>query len=240
MTPVFITRPAHQAATLTQAVAMRGFTPVSAPCLELRIQQGSPLELDNLAAFAVTSANGVLALAARTGARDLPLFAVGTATASEARAQGFTRVEVAEGDGAALARMIGQRAPMRAKSILCVSGAESAFDLVRALNSYQVPAESRELYSMPVAAHLPQAAIAMLDRNEASFALLMSPRTATAFGDLVAAAGRTDTLGGVTALCMSPAIGKAAAAYAFRRIAISEHMTQDSLLDLLETESGRV
>lgn len=222
------------------AVTARGFRAVGAPCLKLVIDTGPPLDLGDVGGFAVTSANGVLALAARTAERTLPVFAVGEATAAAAREKGFTHVETAAGEGAALAKLIGSRVKPLSQTILHVSGAESAFDLVRALGDIGVPAELRALYSMPVVRALPTAAYDVLDARRASFALLMSPRTAQTFGDLVEASGRASTLAEVTALCLSAAIGQAARAYPFRRVAVSQRMTQESLLDLLEAESARV
>ncbi|MCC6919581.1 MAG: uroporphyrinogen-III synthase [Alphaproteobacteria bacterium] len=238
--PVFVTRPEHQAAGLIAAVAARGFQPVGAPCLRLAIEKGPPLTLTDVGGFAVTSANGVLALAARTPERALPLFAVGEATAAAARENGFIHIEVAEGDGAALAKLIGARVAPRSRSILHAAGAETAFDLVAGLARVGVRAESQKLYGMPVVRDLPKAAHDVLDTRRASFVLLMSPRTAQAFGEIVEASRRGDRLGAVTALCMSAAIGAAARAQAFRKVAVSARMTQDSLLDLLEAESARV
>lgn len=237
---VFITRPEHQAAGLTRAVAARGFTPVAAPCLKLVIERGPKLDLTGIGGIAVTSANGVLALAARTAERGLPLYAVGRATAETARELGFSQVETADGDGAALARLIGERAVPRPAAILHASGADSAFDLVAALAAYDIRADRAGLYDMPVVPNLPANALAILDAGQPSFVLLMSARTAQAFGKLVTESGRAAALGPVAALCLSPAIAEAAQRWPFGTIAAAGRPTQDALLDLLEAHSARL
>lgn len=76
---VLVTRPEGQAAATMAALAARGFDCVAAPATVFENLPGPPLDL-GIAGIAVTSANGVAALAARTARRDLPLFAVGEAT----------------------------------------------------------------------------------------------------------------------------------------------------------------
>jgi uroporphyrinogen-III synthase len=235
MIPVFVTRPVDQAAALIEAVSRLGFRTVSAPCLALNIEAGPPLDLTGISAIAVTSANGVTALAARTVERDLPVYAVGAATADEARAQGFSRVEVATGDGAALAALIRSR-ELGSATILHASGAEIAFDLAAALSGDGIQVRRQPLYTMTPAAGLPPDAVAVLNAGLPSFVLLMSPRTASVFGALAV----QREMGSLTALCMSAEIAAAAREFPYRRIAVSAHRTQDSLLDLLEAESRRV
>lgn len=156
MIPVFVTRPAHQAAGLIEAVARRGFAPVGAPCLTLSLQTGPPLDLAGIGGFAVTSINGVTALAARTNERALPVYAVGEATAAEARRHGFQHLAVAAGDGAALADLIRETVPPRSKAILHAAGAETAFDLAASLEPHGIPVECRALYAMTPAGTLPR------------------------------------------------------------------------------------
>ncbi len=70
----------------------------SLPLLSVRFHDGPPLALDGAQAILATSANGVRALARRSRARDLPVFAVGPQTAEAAREAGFANVKSADGD----------------------------------------------------------------------------------------------------------------------------------------------
>jgi uroporphyrinogen-III synthase len=233
--PVFITRPADQAAPLAEAVRARGYAPVLAPCLVLEIEDGPPLDPTGIAAVAATSANGVKALLARWADRTCPVYAVGEATAAAARAGGFVDVITAGGDAASLARLIAGRAA-QGTAILHAAGEDRAFDLAGALSPLGIGVRVEALYAMPVARALPSDALAVLDAGHDAAALLMSARTAAAFGELVSSAGRR--LDGVSAICLSQAVADAAAAFPFRCIAVSSRPSVDALLDLLEAREG--
>src|SRR5690606_6100249 len=65
-----------------------------------------PLDLEGVQALLVTSLNGLRAFLASSERRDLPVLAVGPASAEAARAAGFPSVRSAEGDAAALAELV--------------------------------------------------------------------------------------------------------------------------------------
>ena len=88
----------------------RGFAPVVAPVLEIRLLAGAEPDLAGVAALAFTSPNGVDAFAALTARRDLPVFAVGDVTAAAARSAGWDDVSSAAGALEDLARLLGERA----------------------------------------------------------------------------------------------------------------------------------
>ena len=233
--PVFITRPAHQAAGLAAEVARRGFTPILAPCLKIKIARGPKLDVAGIAGIAVTSANGVAALVTRTTRRDLPIYAVGAATGAAARAAGFENVEIASGDARALAGFIAARVKPGDGAILYPAGEDTAYDLLGALEPAGILVLQVPAYEMPVVASLSKAATAVLDSGVPAMALLLSVRTAAAFGDLAAAAGRP--LKAVTALCLSPGVADAASAFPFAAVMAARIPSQDALLDLLETQA---
>lgn len=85
-----------------------GHRPMVAPLLAVRPIPAPEAGDDRVGALAFTSRNGVAALdAARAAAwRDLPVFAVGDATALTAQEAGFTRVRSAGGDLKALGALI--------------------------------------------------------------------------------------------------------------------------------------
>jgi uroporphyrinogen-III synthase len=108
-----------------------GHEPVVAPVLEVRTLPWSA-ELERVGALAFTSANGVRAFAAVSGTRDLPVFAVGDATAAAAGAAGFRAVRSAAGNVEALARTLAAAGPFGGP-VLHVAGARRAGDLAGAL-----------------------------------------------------------------------------------------------------------
>ncbi|MDX1711078.1 MAG: uroporphyrinogen-III synthase, partial [Rhodovibrionaceae bacterium] len=123
---VVITRPREDADDLAADVAARGHEPVLAPLLEIELVRpaGGDLEgtLSGVQALAFTSSNGVRAAAHLNLPRQLPVFAVGDATAQSAEAAGFRQVESASGDAAALARLIRRRLDSRDGPVLHLSG----------------------------------------------------------------------------------------------------------------------
>lgn len=123
-----------------------GYEPVVAPLLAIRpIPQPEPA-MDGIAALAFTSANGVVAFAALTDRRAIPVYAVGASTADAARQAGFADVQSADGAVADLARLLDEAA---IDGVVLAPGArEPAADLptfarrvtVRALPVYEAVA----------------------------------------------------------------------------------------------------
>lgn len=228
---VLVTRPEGQAAATMAALAARGFDCVAAPATVFENLPGPPLDLAGIAGIAVTSANGVAALAARMARRDLPLFAVGEATATAARTAGFATVTAAAGDGASLARLIAGVAPV-CETILYAAPEDAAVDLAALLPDHTV--RRTVLYRMAPARSLPAEALAALDDGTILAALFYSVRTAQHFGQLVSQANRLPGLQGVAALCLSEPIAAAARALPFSAARAAVRPDEAALFDLLE------
>lgn len=234
---VLVTRPAAQAEATRAALAARGFRGIVAPCLTAEPMPDEALDLEGVAALALTSANGAAALAARTRRRDLPVFAVGEATAAAARKAGFASVTVSGGDAAALADLIAARLDPAAGAILHAAAEEAAADLAALLPAFAV--RRAVLYRMVPAAALPAEALAALDADGLAAVLFYSARTVAAFGVLVSAAHRTARLAPLAALCLSPAIAETARALPFGSVAAAAVPEEAALLDLLETPGAQ-
>jgi len=102
---IWITRARPGAEVTARRVEALGFTALVDPLLEIRFLEPT-VDLAGIAALAFTSANGVEAFARLSAARDLPVFAVGEATARAARSMGFAEPVSADGDVEALAALI--------------------------------------------------------------------------------------------------------------------------------------
>lgn len=103
---VWITRAEPGAARTVARLRDMGFEPIVAPLLAIKHLTPPVPDLAPFAALAFTSINGVAAFAALTPRRDLPVFAVGDATAQAADDAGFADVSSAAGDLRALACLI--------------------------------------------------------------------------------------------------------------------------------------
>lgn len=231
MTGVLVTRPDPGAAETAAAIAGRGHVPILAPLLTIEPVPGPALDLTGYDAVAVTSANGVRALAGRSGRRDLPLYAVGGRTAALARDLGFARVHSADGDVADLSRRLADAGPGR---VLHVAGADLAGDLTPA----GVEVTRLTAYRAVEAAALPDTALAALRNGQVAYVTLFSPRTAASFVRLAEKAGLSPLAGDWTALCLSAAVAQAAAGFGFADRRIAARPDAASLLALLPAVKG--
>ena len=187
----------------------------------------------------MTSANGVRALLAhenrqaRPLPRDLPVLAVGSASAEAARAAGFRSVGEAGGDVVSLAALVRDKLDHAAGPLLHVAGSVVAGDLKGALEAEGFSVERAVLYEAIVPDGLPEAAQAALGADEADGVLLYSPRTAETFVRLVREAGYEAALGAVQAFCLSDAVADKLAGLPFAAIHVARLPTQDDMLALI-------
>lgn len=218
---VWITRTLPGAQRTAAAVAARGWQPVVEPLLEVRFLRPS-IDLTGVAALAFTSAHGVDALAASETRRDLPVFAVGDATAQAARKTGFERVDSATGDVAALARLIAARRPDGV--VLHAAASEPAGDLVAALAGAGVTARLLAVYETVERAWT---------EPDCDAVLVQSPRAARALAD------RLDpTLPRLYACVSEPAAAPLRAA-GFRYVESAPEPTEAATLALLSPGLGK-
>jgi len=233
---ILVTRPRADAEALVAALAARGHEALVAPMLEIRAPApgAAPPDLDGVQALLFTSANGVRALAALTARRDLPVFAVGDASARAARAAGFARVESAGGDVADLVRLVLARCDPAAGALYHAAASRLAGDLKAALADAGFALRRDTLYESVAAQALPEALRAALASGRLDAATFFSPRTAATFVALVRDAGLAAACTRVTALCLSPAVAEALAPLAWRAVEVAAAPTQDSLLAALD------
>ena len=176
---VLVTRPHEQAAGTARRwsawVTRCCWTRCSrcAPCPSRRLAEA-------VAALAVTSINAVPALLGV--APDLPVFAVGEATAAAARAAGRSDVQVAAGDGRALAQLIARRVTPERGAILHLAGAEVRPGLEQALGSTGHRYCRAVVYAAVPREQLAPASSAAIRAGQVDAVLLYSPRSAALVG----------------------------------------------------------
>lgn len=230
---IWITRAEPEASATADRLRALGHEPLVAPVLEVRPAPGPGPDLQGVAALAFTSRNGVRAFAALSPERALPAFAVGEATARAAREAGFARVESADGDVGALARLIAAGASSLTGPVLYLAPEEPAGDLVADLASRGVAARAWTAYRTQ-ALELPPAAAAALANGALDAVLAHSARAARRLADypeLRRAAPRLDLF------CISEQAGAPLAALGFRRRLAAATPTETSLLDLVRTHA---
>ncbi|WP_158292044.1 uroporphyrinogen-III synthase [Paracraurococcus ruber] len=228
---MLVTRPEPGAAETARRVAALGFQPILAPALVLAPR-----------AFAPVPAQALL-LTSRAAARAVPVsdarvLAVGEATAEEARARGFARVEAAAGDAAALADHAAARLDPAAGPLLLAVGEGYGAELAADLRGRGFRVLRRIAYAARPAATLPAEAVAALQKDGAVVAVLFfSPRSAGCAISLLKASGLGAAAAGLEALAISPRVAEAAARaispFAWRAVRVAGRPDQDALLALL-------
>jgi uroporphyrinogen-III synthase len=159
---IWVTRAEPGASRTAERLRALGHEPVVAPVLETRALDVA-IDLEGVSALAFTSGNGVRAFSGLSAARDLPVFAVGQATAQAAYDAGFADVVSADGDVTALARTIAAGMGARSGVVLWAGALEPAGDLVGALAARGVVARGQAVYetvALPVT--VPQGVQAVL------------------------------------------------------------------------------
>jgi uroporphyrinogen-III synthase len=230
---VLLTRPEAQSRALAEVLAAKGIEVLVDPLLETVLVEGARIDLEGVQAALATSANGVRALAAATARRDVPLFAVGPATAEAARAEGFVRVETAGGDVVALASLAAAILDPAGGRLVHVAGTAVAGDLKGTLEGHGFIVERAVLYDAKPAEALREQTSAALRAGRIDGVLLFSPRTATTFVGLVEAAGLGATCRNLIAFCLSPAVADALRGLALGHVRVAQRPETEALLDLL-------
>jgi uroporphyrinogen-III synthase len=141
---ILITRANPGAMRTARLLANKGLMPIVEPLFVLEPIAEADLP-DNFDALAFTSANGVRMAAGLTQQRDLPVFCVGTSTAEIAKASGFSEVYSADGDVAALERLILKELPAGA-IVVHAANEEAIGDLASHLKAGGLEAVHVPLY----------------------------------------------------------------------------------------------
>ena len=233
---VLNTRPEMEAVALDQRLEELGHTSIPCPLLAIRPRPGAQVDLAGVQAIAMTSAAAVRAIAALDPARDLPVYAVGKATADVASSLGYRHVAVGGGDVQALGGRMIQDLDPAAGTVLHPRGGTVAGDLGGDLTGAGFTVRTAVLYDAEPAKALPEAGRRALDpaaEMPLDAVLLFSPRTAATFVSLVTEADLTVPCESLSALCLSPVVAEAAGALRWRRVAAAAAPDQESLLTLL-------
>lgn len=242
---VLLTRPRQDAEETARLLARQNIETVIAPLIEISEIAGTAPDLEKalegVQAVLVTSANGVRALTsayARVGAqRNIPVFAVGNASAEAAVRCGFSDVTSADGNVAALAALVQDSLDPAAGALLHVTGSAVAGDLAGDLERHGFEVHRAQLYRSQAVDALPEEARRALNEGVVDAVLFYSPRTAAHFARLVDAAGLELKCRQIIAGCLSRAVADAAAALPFADIRIAETPDQNALITVLIGEN---
>ena len=241
-----ITRPEEDAAPLAAALIQRGIETSIESLLSIRTLPEAEIDLGGVQALLFTSANGVRAFAELAAAkglaawRELPVLAVGDATARTARSAGFTEVESAAGNVESLAELAATKLDPQKGPLFHGAGSAVAGDLAGILSGRGFELRRSMIYEARPADSLSPATIEALESGGFDLMLFFSPRTAATFATLTQAAGDKAVEGcrRAAALCLSPAVANVLGALPFRSMESADHPDLPSMLQLVEKMAG--
>lgn len=230
---VLVTRPRDDAEETAARLAALGHDAIIAPLLDIDFRGGPEIPLDGIQAILATSANGIRALARRTERRDVPVLAVGEQSADAARRLGFTTVDHAGGDVAALCNAAAARLSPQEGAIFYSAGAETRGRLAEQLTELGFSVVREVLYDAIAASSLPREAETALAQGKLDAVLLFSPRSARIFAELAGRAGLAERCSRLTAYCLSEAVAEALGRLPLKAVRIAVRPDQEMLLALL-------
>lgn len=233
---VLVTRPASDAAGLAARLGALDMTAVIDPLLEVELKPIAAEHFVGAGAIVVTSGNAVRALAASPilqSLRELPVFAVGARTGQMVRDAGFATVLQGPGTARGLAEMIAKISRRRDGHVVYLAGEQLAYDLAPVLRSHGYNVLQITAYRTVAAKSLRPETRSGLADGRIDAVLLLSPRTAAVFRDLVVSAGLGEAASRIVHACLSAPVAAALAPLSPQKVIIPERPAIEDLLALV-------
>lgn len=230
---ILVTRPGEDGVALAEILGAHGIESVIEPLLTIKQIEGAAIELKDIQAILLTSANGVRALARRTDRRDIPVFAVGDATATTAKSSGFNQVHSAAGNVETLAALVTEMLKPEAGPLLHVAGSSVAGDLIGMIEAAGFKCTRKVLYEAVAERSLMTSTIAAIKDNHINAVTLYSPRSAEIFVELIRKARLIRSCQKITAICLSQAVVEKIDELHWQDVLVAPEPNQDSLLELI-------
>ena len=230
---LLLTRPHADSKKLARYLAAHGVSSVIEPLLNIRFRKGPSLDTAGVAALAFTSANGVHAFTKRSLRRDLPVFAVGDATARAARDAAFKEVKSAMGDVNDLAHLLSQALSPKAGPILHPAASQVAGDLAGRLIDAGFTYRREAIYKAEEITKLSPETCTAIARGDIDGVVLMSPRTGRIFKELMIRSKLAERATSMTAFCLSTAVADAVRGLPWCKVQTAERPEQNVFMELL-------
>ncbi len=231
---ILVTRPEQSAVRTGERLKALGHEPIFLPLFAAEHDPEGVARArasKDVAAVLVTSAEAVRALGSAGELAETPLFAVGKTTAKAAESAGFSHVETADGDGAALAAALRERFANEPKPMLLyLAGEPRSPRLEQELAAARFPVKVIVCYRMKpidVTGDILQAAF----QQQPEAVLLYSAETARRFFELGESFLKETR--DIKFLCLSPAIAAAVPAAMRGRTKSAVRPHESSLFELL-------
>lgn len=229
---VAVTRPREAAEELVPEIEAKGWRCLVEPLLEIVPEPPAAVDLSGVQGIILTSGHAVPALA-RLGC-DLPLLAVGEATAAAASSVHGGPMIVAGGSGRSLADLVMRRLEPGAGALLHLAGRDVRPEPAASLAAAGFEVRRTVVYRAEAAERLSPALLSALEARNLAAVMLFSPRTAATLRRLVSEAGLNHLLADSEALCLSRAVAEAAADLPWRACRVAAAPGRAHLVGLLD------
>ncbi len=236
---ILITRPLEDAEVLSEQLETRGHQVEIAPMLDIYVLDAAEQEITealskNPQAILLTSGNGARALAHLTDRRDIPVIAVGEASAMAAQQRGFDAQFCANGDVEKLEEYILKNCKKEAGSLLHIAGSVVAGQLKENLTAKGYEVDRVVAYLAKPVSLLSQKVKDDMRDGEIDAIMFYSPRTAAIFVDLLISEELEDTTGAIEAYCLSPRVADKISELSWKSVHRAEYPTQAAILALID------
>jgi uroporphyrinogen-III synthase len=233
---LIVTRPLVDAERQAEMLRALGHEPLIQPLLEITFPPVTPLRLKGVQALVATSRNALRGLARNDSfelARRLPVYCIARHTADFARKSGFTHVISGTGTAKDMVPLITHAADPEAGALLYLTGRHLAFDLETPLKSAGFAVPRVIIYETHDIGKANAAEFAQTIRSGVDGIVLMSPRTAEAFINLIKNFKLRQEARKITCYCYSEAIAEPLGEIEGLTIAVSSHPTEDEMMRLI-------
>ncbi len=214
---LLLTRPEPDASAMVPALQALGCDVVLEPLLTVSFNATDALSLNGVQALIATSRNGLRALLPEHRrditadpvldmARQLPLFVVGKGTFALAQELGFGNLIQGDGRADALPTLIARSLRPQDGTILHLAGANLAAELKTPLGESGFILTSPVVYQAKRSSGFSRFTTELFHSGTIDSVLLMSPRTAATYADLVNKAQLVDSALEMTHFCLSEQI----------------------------------
>ena len=240
---VLLTRPRLDSEALAKTLFTKNIRSIIEPIIEINYNPKAELPLlRNYQAILLTSANGARALAAGLGAalsdsNNIPVFAVGAATAKMAYKIGFRNVTSADGDVHALCSLVKSALKPSMGSLLHIAGSRVAGNLALSLGRYGFTVQRECIYSTEERKSLSLLTRNAIINNHINMVLFFSPRSAYGFTKLVSTWVEKEgdsvniAFSKITAVCLSSPVASELSKFELLRIRVASRPEQTALIN---------
>jgi uroporphyrinogen-III synthase len=244
MRSVLVTRPQPAADEFAEKLRREGFYVYLAPLMEYVEIMAEMNDLARYQALVFTSAYTVQIFSRRSPERQLPVLAVGDATAATAGKAGFALVYSANGDSDDVAELIRAKASeLSLKKILHPCSEDTPGDIEAAAGRFGVKVVRRPVYKANFINRLPDDVLRALHLNAIDAVTLFSARTAANFVNIMKQKDLSGASAGLDVVCISERVAAELKSIPWRTVRIARHPGMESMVEALkhpETDSAPI